>query len=700
MITELQSLVVRLVGDGSSYTGMLKEAEKETEQTASKIESLGASAAGFLGALGVTSFLEEAKQEWIGAETALFELTAALKANGEGAQEAAQDMAEFATELQGVTTASDESILSLLKTATTLDLVGDSAKRATKEAMALGAASGAGAQSALRLTAAMEKGDVERAQMYSRMIPQLRGIKDEAEFIAKYQKLVLTGQITLADELNTEAGKAAHFANQWSDALEGIGKAYTETGNPVRAAKSVVMEFWGGMNEGTQKAIVQVGGFAAHITMAMAAMTAMNTLLPGLRGNLLAVAKNPFLWAAAGAIAVAALTKELLSQRDAAKELGKQLESLAHTSKGYREAIGTVTAGRLAKDAGNQANLEEYRKEVEQKLRIAQDAQAKLTMPERDAKLYDLALRKAPVNSIGLLLTQKIFELEALALTFSKLSGGIGGPEHPELVKFREQVELAKKETEAWRTALEQVDRELAKLDKQKNLEAVERMLKDARKAWKDAGMDAEALARRELQDKDATESQLNAFDRANNAKKLLEQLAELRKQAREAGLTERELAMQRAKDANAGPTVKSDIKALLDQKEQAELLAKTLEDLKTPQQRLAEETKQLNQLYFDGKLTADQYAEANQRLRDSLLGVAAAEAAAIKFGSHQDVVERRKFFDSLNLSPGSAPPPKPDFNAMQGQQAAAQNNDLLRQVLQKLNDAGVFNIAFIGGGP
>lgn len=688
MITELQQLVVRLVGDGTSYKKMLDDANKETEEASERVEQLGTAAAGFLGALGIQDFLQEAKGEWMGAETAMFKLTSVLKANHEEVEDLADEYAEFATALQAVTTASDESILGIAKMAESFELTGKAAQRATKDAMALAAVNDGSAESALRLTAAMEKGDTERAMMYARMIPQLRGVKDEAEFTEKYYKLIAAGQITLQDEVGTVAGRAANFANQWSDALEGIGKAYTDVANPIKIAKKTVMELWGTMGEGAQTTSVHIVGWATNITMAVTAVTALNALLPGLKGNLLAVAKNPFLWAAAATVGIAALTKEMLSQTQAAKDLAKEMENLERASKGYRESIATSTDEGIKAADGERAKLEELLESRRKGLQMAQAAEEvarKNLYPE--AALGGAGGGRATRTRVGMLA--------------GNVSKAVGGPETPEIERLRGLYAEAKKESAAWADALDRVNDEIEKLGKQRNAAAIERHIEDARKAAEQAGKDADQIAREDLDKKGARQEQIDELERLQNKRKLREQLLALDKEARYAGLNENQKAVAMAEDAGASKQQVERIKGAQKRIELQETLRKTLDDLKTPEQKLTEETEKLNQLYREGQLTADQYAQANQKLRDSILGVAAAEQAAMKFGGSQDMVARRQYFDALSLSPGAAAPPRPDFNALakdRNNQAVADNNALLKEVLQKLRDAGVFNLAFVGG--
>lgn len=667
MITELQQLVVRLTGDGSSYMGMLKGAEEQTEKTGDKIATLGSSLAGFLGALGVKEFLGEAKEEWLLAETAVFKLNSALKANGANVKELGKDYQEFATQLQKVTTTSDETILGLVKTAESYDLTGAAAKRAVKDAMALSAATDVGQASAMRIAVQLEKGDTERAQQFSRSVMQLRGVKDEAEFVAKYQKLIAAGQITMQDELKTGAGRAANFANQWSDALEGIGQAYTEVANPIKIVKRTTMDLWNSMDEGTQRTSVHVIGWVAQITAGVTAVTALNALLPGLKGNLLAIAKNPLAWAAVATIAIGQLTKELMGSTKAAKDFAAQMDAVEQASKSLRESTANAATERIKTAEGDRGKLEKLKADMEKGLRAAEAAEK-----SREAdKPYNRVARGADF-----------------------LSRNVGGPENQSLAAYRAAVDQAKKETQAWRDQVERVNNELEKLGKQANKAGIERAIAEAKKAADAAGKDADQLAREKAVDQGANAAQLKELDLLTSKKKLREQILALEKEALTAGLNDKEKALAAAADAGADKKQLDRIRGAQREKELGEMLIKTKEDAKLPEDKYADELSKLTELYDRGQLSAYEFAVANQKLRDSILGVAAAEQAAMAFGSSQDMAARRQYFSALQLSPANSPPGMPQANKDNNQGLISG----LAALVAKLNEAEPFKLAFVGG--
>lgn len=245
--TEIDRMVATLDGDGSGYQKMLDDAVKQTdsatkaiEKQGSMIESIGASLKSYagtilqaVGGLGIKSFLSSSLHEFEESEMGMIRLEAAIKSNGGDVEELSKKYSEFAGQMQETTIYSDDMVISLLKQAETFQLSGDAAISATKDAINLAAATGSSANQMMRLTAAMEKGDIKGAMMFSRLIPQLRGVKDEAEFVDRYNKLLATGMETVEKEAGTLGGMLKIVANLWSDVKEAIGETVSESLKPV-----------------------------------------------------------------------------------------------------------------------------------------------------------------------------------------------------------------------------------------------------------------------------------------------------------------------------------------------------------------------------------------------------------------------------------------------------------------------------------
>ena len=278
---ELEQLVVKLVADVGAYVdGMRKaeEAAKKSEEELSKSALAVESFSFKLNVLGhsiehVGGRFERAfggmsrdiMHAWEEAEGIGIRLGATLEANGRNVEEVRSQYEEFALTLQKTTTAEDDYVLSLLASAEGYQLSGDAAQKAVKDALALAKATGTGAEGALRLTTAMAEGDTERAQMFSRMIPALRGVKNEQEFVERFGKLVEAGFVAQGREAETAAGKIKQFENDLGNFKEELGKTMSEGLAPLVEEGKRFVAFLQRQGDGTKKAIAATIGLGAAL---------------------------------------------------------------------------------------------------------------------------------------------------------------------------------------------------------------------------------------------------------------------------------------------------------------------------------------------------------------------------------------------------------------------------------------------------
>lgn len=281
--TELERMTAVLDGDGSGYQKMLDDAVKTTDQATASIEKNGSMIQRFgesiktyagtalqaLAGMGIKSFLTSSMHEFEESEMGMIRLEAAIKANGGNVEELSEKYKEFAGRMQETTVYSDDMVISLLKQAESLQLSGDSAIRATEEAIRLGAATGESAASMMRLTAAMEKGDTKQAMMLSRRSQYFRGIKDEQEFVDRYNKLVATGMETVEKEANTLGGTLKIVTNLWSDFKEAIGEAVAGALKPIVGVIRGAVDLLNSL-DGTTKTFIATAGMLTVGILALA----------------------------------------------------------------------------------------------------------------------------------------------------------------------------------------------------------------------------------------------------------------------------------------------------------------------------------------------------------------------------------------------------------------------------------------------
>lgn len=629
--TELERLVVRLVGDGSSYMKMLKEAQAGNEKAKTGFEGLAASAAAALGAFGAIEFLKTAKSEWQAAETAAFKLSAVLKTQGRDVANLSADYAEFATRQQSLTTFSDEEVMGLLKIAESFDLTGAAAKGAARDAMALAAATDISAESAMRIVQAIEKGDVERAKQFSRPVMQLRGIQDTDDYSKKYADLIRAGNQLLEDELKTGAGKAKHFENQWSDTLEGIGKAYSEVANPVKMAKQTFMEFWAAQDEGTRDAGVHIAGWAANVTIALTSVAAFNTLLPTFGANLKAAATNPFLWATVAAAAVAALVGELKGLGGETDRLEKDLAKLDKVFARNAKFWTGQAADRLSGAGGDKEAIEAEVSRLDDLIKGRKEA-----LGQANANRENRWVRGAV--QLGGMFGIRAPEFEEQEAAFRGMASELKALENAQeraTAALREAAEAGRNKNSVMIIGVNIAQNVSQGLLKQKEAtDAATRSLEEQNEAMRlgasRAGDTAEEVAR---------------------AKQIGEDRAKLFQMVR-AGSTAEQIHKERiAQDEN---------RALKEREAAIQSINSLIEGAKSPEQRMADRMKILNDALLKGRMLWSDYERAVRHARDELLGAAAAgrdaaSSLSVEAGSRIDA-----HLESLRRSGDPVADPRP----------------------------------------
>lgn len=294
----VDEMIVRMTGEGSDYQKMLQTARDSTAQTQSRIEAATAKIEGFgsklegfassamsaLAAVGLGGGLMGLFQDFAQAEEGEALLRAALQANGREVDSLMGRYNDFAQQIQRVTTTDDDAALSLLRTAETMGLTGAAAERAAKNAIALAAARGIDAASAIRLTAALEHGN---AEMLQRQIPTLRGVEDATQqvAIAQAELAKMFGQAEA--QAGTSSGMLKQLGNAWGNLKEELGGIVAQALKPVIAGLSQVVSWIQALSPEVKTAAVAVVG----LLTAFMAYKAVAPLLSGLLGPLGGVLK-------------------------------------------------------------------------------------------------------------------------------------------------------------------------------------------------------------------------------------------------------------------------------------------------------------------------------------------------------------------------------------------------------------------------
>jgi hypothetical protein len=279
--TELERMIVRLIGDGSGFQKMIDEAREGVKATqtfvenaSKKVEEFGSSIKGFfegvvsgIGALGVGALFKRATDEYGEAAAASRRLNTAIQVNSRDLDKLRPMYEEFATGISKITTVSNDSVIAMLAQAETMNVSGGNAERAVQNAIAAAAAYPqmfGSAQEALRATIALEQGN---SHILSRAITELRGIHDPTEQAAKAQEILGRNFAFATQNAQLLSGRAQMLSNEFNELLQEYGKLIKEFTAPVKGfiidrLREVVAWFRGMSDEG-KRAILLVASLGA-----------------------------------------------------------------------------------------------------------------------------------------------------------------------------------------------------------------------------------------------------------------------------------------------------------------------------------------------------------------------------------------------------------------------------------------------------
>ena len=275
----IAELKVKIGANVTDFDKKLSGIQAKMKETGKRMQSMGKTMSmaitaplAAMGAVALKSFDTQVQAE--------NKLRAALIANGEEVEKTMQDYKSFASELQKISTVGDESTLRLLQVAQSMGVTGDGAKTAASEAIALAKAMGMSEQSAIRYTAALADGD---ANMLTRYLPALKGIKDESAKVAKAHELLGNMMGAVTAEAQDGLGPLIQLQNQMGDLMEQFGGIIAQGLKPLIDKLSKVTSWFQTLSPTTKKIIIVVAGLAAAIGPLLVVLGFLaTTILPAL----------------------------------------------------------------------------------------------------------------------------------------------------------------------------------------------------------------------------------------------------------------------------------------------------------------------------------------------------------------------------------------------------------------------------------
>lgn len=483
---ELERMVVKLLLSAEQYQAQLQQQATATKSFADEIQGR---LAGAVTALGAGTLLREGLANWQEAEDIGIRLSAVLQANGRDVEATAERYDQFAKQLEKTTTLEDDQVLSLLALAESYDLTNEKAERAIQDAHAIAAINGGVAESYLRIAAAMQEGDLEKAMHMARMIPQLRGVKDEAEFVAKFMKLTAAGMIAAEKAAESSSGQMKTLKRDFGNLLEELGGFVAKALNPVVSGLKAMVEWFRSLPEPAKETATAILGLTAAAGALQATVGLGNPL------SWLALAGGSAIYLTAQIVgaseAVQSMNRRLKESAEQTEFVRQQFAQLPQQVKGKMEDLpGADRKEFLAKEVQNaEAMVEIYRRAKE---RIKADMQEAFeTVPGEPLENMSRALAelgpraKVYTDELKNVTAQEDAAktaLMAIRKEFEKIAGG----------RMSEQV--AKD--------LKKLNEELEKAARQKGLSDLEKKLDDlAQKGAQGPGVAAAEQVTRFMQD-------------------------------------------------------------------------------------------------------------------------------------------------------------------------------------------------------
>lgn len=259
------------------------DTEKHVEQNVSSMKGLVQGAVSALGALGAGSFLKEAFLEFENAASHERKLRIAIEANGKAVDDLLPKYKDWASEIEKTYGADGDLTLSMLKQAESMGISGDAAMRATKNALALGAAQGTSAEAFIKQTVALEMGN---SAMLARYLPSLKDMQEGTGKTAEAQRLLGNMFAQVEGEAESVSGQIAILDHYFGDLLESFGEIVSKGIGPVVQMFKWLHKQFTDLSEESRTMVVVLAAVTAGVLALTAAISVagvvFNTMFGGI----------------------------------------------------------------------------------------------------------------------------------------------------------------------------------------------------------------------------------------------------------------------------------------------------------------------------------------------------------------------------------------------------------------------------------
>ncbi len=672
--TEVERLVVRLIGEGSSYQKMMLDAARQSQETASKVElaarriegisnqvkGFGQSVLGFMGAIGIATSLKGAFEKFSELERGQRQLKTAIEVGGHSAATTTARYAAFAKEISSTTLTTKGATFAMLKQAELMGKSGADAEKLVRTSVALAGAQGGEAQEWLRTAYAVQTGNRALAV---RMVLG-RGVKVTEESWAAVQKMVTAGMKNANEEFNSAPGRIERLGRTFNELKVQMGGMVAEGISPVLSKLEEAAGWFKNLDPQVKSTITQIILFTAATTALGGTLPKIISLLSSTRGGYAALAVA----IVAGGIAIYNANRDVQAYNESLQESARLNQKLSDL---------------LIKRAGHE--IEDIQHISDPGQRESQFAEALAAANEQVLDLEkNLANAKKRRDDLDLHLGPLTVEATGQA---AKVATN-------DIVGMESQLKAAK---EAARLFKEEMGKAAA-VTSELLIKSVDDLEKELEKATATFGMSEEEIKRWELTQRGATKEQLKVADALADVQraqkdhqKLMEEGVQVTQESRSAAA--------KLYDEETHLFVLFTQNAIT-----AETYAAALQKLWEAQTRLASPSV-THELYSQGKALHDVQMAAAERAEREAVTLKARQAAGLtgpgkgpEMVGPQIPASTRGAMEGATIPPVSIPGGYPAGNT--GNPNTAQATDELVRIRKATEEQAakqVFNIAVAG---
>ncbi len=286
--TELERIVVRLIGDGSSFNMMMQKAvgvtQKATTQmitALNRVEGFANTLLGAFGTLGVASSLRGAFDQFAKLERGQIRLNAIIETNGGDVAALTAQYRGVAEAISAVTLNTKGEIMALFQQAEAQQFSGEAAENVVRNSVALAGATGQSAESMLRVAAMIQRGHPE----FAKRVLGLRGVADGTALVDAINRRMAGGMAVAQAEFNSASGRMERLGRS----LKSVG---VEVGGLIAGAILPLVDFVQKLTEQfklldqqTKNTVYKIFG----ITLAFLSLGPVKSVLMGLLGPIISL---------------------------------------------------------------------------------------------------------------------------------------------------------------------------------------------------------------------------------------------------------------------------------------------------------------------------------------------------------------------------------------------------------------------------